>query len=116
MTREQIAIIAHEANRAYCKTLNDHSQSLWITAEPWQRESTLKGVESILSGDVISPEQFHGAWMEEKIRAGWVWGPAKDKKLLQHPCMIAYALLPPEQRVKDAVFFAIVKACQPEVV
>ena len=41
----QIAIICHEANRAYCKTLGDDSQLPWADAPQWQRDSIIAGVE-----------------------------------------------------------------------
>jgi hypothetical protein len=35
-----IAIVCHEANRAYCRTLGDHSQPAWGVTPDWQQKST----------------------------------------------------------------------------
>lgn len=41
---------------------------------------------------------------------GWRRGAAKDPAAKTHPCLIPYADLPGCERVKDAVFAAIVRA------
>ena len=57
-----------------------------------------------------SPSAQHEAWMRDKVADGWVYGPVKDADAKTHPCMVPYDQLPPEQRVKDHVFKAIVNA------
>jgi hypothetical protein len=47
--------------------------------------------------------------MEEKIVAGWRYGPVKDVKNREHPCMVEYDELPMEQRVKDFIFLSIAR-------
>jgi hypothetical protein len=112
MEAHQIAKIVHEANRAYCQTLGDDSQVSWSEAPDWQKDSAVNGVEGILSGRITRPEQSHESWLAEKERTGWKFGPAKNTETKEHPCFVPYAELPPEQQVKDAIFFAIVRACQ----
>jgi hypothetical protein len=46
--------------------------------------------------------------MNERLNAGWQYGPVKDALLLTHPCLVDYDKLPPEQRVKDSLFGQIV--------
>lgn len=112
MTPVQIAQVVHEANRAYCQTLGDNSQMAWADAPEWQRSSAVDGVEGIQSGRITRPEQSHESWLAEKERTGWKYGPVKDADKKEHPCFVPYPELPPEQQVKDAIFFAIVRACQ----
>ena len=111
MTALQIAQIVHESNRAYCQTIGDHSQVPWDKAPAWQRESAVNGVEGIRNGTITRPEQSHEGWLAEKQRAGWKYGPVKNAETKEHPCFVPYGELPPEQQVKDAIFFAIVRAC-----
>ena len=108
----QIARVVHEANRAYCQTLGDESQVSWDDAPEWQRASAVNGVDGILAGTITRPEQSHEGWLAEKARTGWKYGPIKNTETKEHPCFVPYAELPPEQQVKDAIFFAIVRACQ----
>jgi hypothetical protein len=61
---------------------------------------------------IVRPEQSHESWWAEKQRTGWTYGPVKDAEKKTHPCCVPYAELPREQQRKDALFFAIVKACQ----
>ncbi|MFD0468599.1 RyR domain-containing protein [Nonomuraea thailandensis] len=53
---------------------------------------------------------MHEAWCEHKRAEGWTYGPDKDPDAKTHPCLVPYDQLPVEQRVKDAVFHAIVGA------
>jgi hypothetical protein len=99
---------AHEANRAYCIAIGDNSQLHWEDAPDWQRTSSMNGVRGVIAGN--GPEQSHGSWMAEKLATGWKYGPVKDADKKEHPCMVAYDQLPPEQRAKDAVYVVVVEA------
>jgi len=108
ITLARIAKTAHEVNRAYCASIGDTSQPSWEGAPEWQRESALLGVTNILSGVVTTPAQSHESWIKQKLADGWVWGKNKNAALKEHPCMVPYVDLPPEQKVKDALFYAVV--------
>lgn len=105
----QIAMVCHEANRAYCRSIQDNSQVPWADAPDWQRASAIKGVKLHLSGD-HGPEASHESWMKEKQETGWVFGEVKDPEAKTHPCMVPFAELPKEQQMKDILFRAIVHA------
>lgn len=107
-TIEACAQAAHEANRAYCLAIGDKSQPPWDEAPDWQRTSARNGVVGALAGN--TPEQSHESWLEEKRAAGWAYGPTKDPEAKRHPCFVPYAELPPEQREKDGLFLAVVRA------
>lgn len=108
-----IARLCHEANRAYCLALGDTSQVPWDEAEQWQRDSAVKGVEFILANPEASPAASHESWLEEKRATGWSYGPVKDAEAKTHPCFVPYDELPIEQRAKDYIFGAIVRATPP---
>jgi hypothetical protein len=105
---ENIARVTHETNRAYCVTINDSSQVSWDDAPQWQRDSAVAGVRSVVDGSATSPEEQHETWLAFKRNDGWVYGPTKNVETKTHPCMVEYHELPPEQRVKDHLFRAIV--------
>lgn len=106
----QIARVVHEANRAYCTAIGDSSQESWERAAEWQRTSAVDGVRSMLNGQATSPEEQHQAWCDTKLRDGWQFGPRKDAEAKTHPCLVPYNELPPEQRMKDHLFRAVVQA------
>lgn len=108
MDQIQIAIICHEANRAYCRTIGDESQPSWDDAPGWQRDSAVKGVLHVLSNPTAPASASHESWMKQKLSEGWKYGPVKDADKKEHPCMVPYAQLPFEQRVKDFIFKNIV--------
>ena len=105
---EACARAAHEANRAYCIAIGDHSQPSWDEAPDWQKSSARNGVKGALAG--ATPEQSHESWLAEKVANGWTYGPTKNPDAKQHPCMVAYADLPESQRAKDQIFIAVVRA------
>ena len=105
---QTLAHIAHEANRAFCRSIGDNSQPAWDDAPEWQRTSAINGIEGALNGN--TPEQSHESWMAEKVATGWKFGPVKDPEAKEHPCMVPYAELPENQRVKDHLYLAVVKA------
>ncbi len=107
---EKIAFLCHEANRAYCMTLGDYSVKGWFAADPSQRESVIRGVEFRLGNPFVPPSAQHEAWMDDKLKDGWVYGPVKDMEKKEHPCMVAYAELPAEQQIKDLLFASVVNA------
>lgn len=110
MTIEQIAKVCHEANRAYCESIGDASQKPWDDAADWQRDSAIKGVAfAIVNPDAPASAQ-HDSWLADKIAAGWVYGPTKSEETKEHPCVVPYDELPPEQQAKDYLFKSIVFA------
>lgn len=104
------AALAHEANRIYCIALGDQSQVSWAEAPRWQQESAINGILSIIDNPSITPEDLHKKWMAEKVSLGWVYGEKKDPEAKTHPCLVAYADLPEEQRAKDVIFQTIARA------
>lgn len=106
----KVAKTCHEANRAYRKALGDDSQPAWEDAPNWQKSSAVKGVKFIWENPNASPSASHESWLEEKRLAGWTYGPVKDPDAKTHPCFVPYDELPVEQRAKDYIFGAIVRA------
>lgn len=111
MNKEDIARIAHEVNRAYCKALGDESQVAW--EEFGEKETTIQGVAFALDEPDATPEKAHESWMAGKAALGWAYGEEKDEEQKTHPCMVPYGELPVEQRAKDYIFLAIVKLLSP---
>lgn len=110
MSPEKIAMICHEANRAYCIAIGDNSPPRWDYAPEWQKVSAIAGVEFRIKHPDATPESMHNSWMNQKTLDGWVHGLTKDPVKKEHPCMVSYELLPHEQKIKDHLFSAIFDA------
>jgi len=108
MTNDQIARVCHDANASYCRVIGDNSQKSWDEAEEWQRDSAIKGVEFALTNPGAPASSQHDAWLNDKVKDGWIYGTVKDASKKEHPCIISYEELPIEQRLKDSLFKAIV--------
>lgn len=111
----EIARVAHQVNRALCMAFGDYTQPEWRDAPEWQRESAVKGVEFRLGNPDAPISAQHEQWMSEKLQAGWKYGEVKDAEEKTHPCLVPFAVLPPEQRAKDWVFAAVVWALANEL-
>lgn len=113
---EQIAMVCHEVNRAYCLALGDNSQPAWDDAPDWQKESAMLGVTLHTENQSAGPDASHESWMAQKVADGWTYGPEKLPELKQHPCMVPFAELPQEQQAKDFIFRAVVHALSRDAV
>lgn len=112
----RIARVCHDANRAYCESMDMDLLPAWDNAPKWQKDSAIMGVQAILDGKVTKPEDSHIAWYDHKVAEGWVYGPTKDEIAKTHPCMVPYYDLPEAQRAKDTLFVNIVRALMPRAV
>lgn len=108
-----IARVVHEANRALQIALDDPRIGV---APPWDEESpetqgsVIDGVQAILTDPSVGPVESHENWCAYKRAHGWTYGPVKDTTARTHPCLVPYQDLPASDRVKDALFGAIVRA------
>ncbi len=110
MTIEQIAEVAYETNKAYCLSIGDNSFVLWCNAPEWQKETLRNGVKFHIDNPDVGRSASHENWLKEKYANGWKYGKVKDPEKKEHPCCVSYEELPPEQRVKDALFIGVVRA------
>jgi hypothetical protein len=115
MTIEHIAKIAHQANKAYCESIGDMSQKDWEDADLDTKSSKVTGVNFALINPDATPESQHQAWYKHKEADGWRYGPVKNVEDREHPCMLPYDMLPKDQRLKDALFQAVVKSLAPSL-
>jgi hypothetical protein len=105
-----IARVCHQANKAWCEANRDFSQKDWEDAEEWQQDSAITGVRFRLENPDAKEDAQHNAWMEDKIKGGWVYGEVKDAEAKTHPCIVPFNQLPEFQQKKDKLFCAIVDA------
>ena len=105
-----IAMICHQANKAWCESLGDMSQKNWDEAPEWQKDSAIKGVLFHFNNPEAGDSASHDNWMKDKLADGWVYGETKDVEKKTHHCLVPFDQLPLEQQRKDKLFRAIVHA------
>lgn len=108
LTAEEIAQVAHEANRAYCHSIGDFSQLAWKFVKPEGKAVTIDGVNFHLKNPDASSRASHENWMKAKSTQGWTYGETKNDQAKTHPSMVPYESLSHEQRTKDIIFSAMV--------
>lgn len=104
MTTTELAKVCHEVNRAFCQGIGDDSQPSWEQAPEWQKQSSINNVVFHFNFPEASPSASHENWLKDKVDSGWTYGAIKDPTKKQHPCMVPFDMLPPEQRAKDVLF------------
>jgi len=104
MEIKDIAIVAHELNKAYCESIGDNSQPEWNDAPEWQQSSAVNGVKFHLDNPDALPSASHKSWLKQKTEEGWKYGEVKNPELKEHPCYVPYDQLPKEQQAKDFIF------------
>ena len=105
-----VAEACHEMNRKLCELLGDRSQLPWSKAPLWQRDAAINGVKFRLNNPDAPASSSHENWVQHKMGAGWKHGPIKDEEKKEHPCLVPFSELSPEQQAKDMVFAATVQA------
>lgn len=108
MTPSQIAMVCHEANRAYCATQGDLSHAPWDQAPQSLKDSVVSGVLSLMADPSLSPQDLHKLWRGRRISEGWTYGKVKDFEKKTHPNLVTFEELPPQEQVKDYLFHSIV--------
>jgi hypothetical protein len=68
------------------------------------------GACNLTENPELTPAQSHSCWMAHKKSEGWVYGEEKSEEHRTHPCMVPYDQLPDEQKFKDTLFGAVVRA------
>lgn len=106
----RIAQVCHEAMRAFCASIGDLSLRSWDEAPQWQRLSTIDGVRFHLANPNATDATTHENWLRDKEQNGWRYGPVKDEKRKEHPCIVPFEQLPANEQTKDRLFRAIVHA------
>jgi len=101
---EQIALVCHEAFRAWCKTLGDTGNPPWEQVEGWRRTFTVDGVRRVLDG--ASPADIHDLWVRYKTADGWTRGAQKTPEAKQTPNLVAYDQLHNSDEMKKSALFA----------
>ena len=104
------AMIAHASNRELRAILGEEDGGSWDEIPQEQRDSIQAGVFAIQEEPDLSPEASHEKWLARKLEEGWVHGAAQDNDAKVHPCVLPYVGIPDEQKFKDTLFGAVVRA------
>ena len=46
-------------------------------------------------------ENAHDVWARQRLADGWTWGPVRDDRARQHPCLVPYDVLPEAEKQYD---------------
>jgi hypothetical protein len=110
-----VAMVCHQANKAWCEANGDHSQPNWEDAPEWQKESAINGLKYRVENPGSGHDAMHNNWMKEKVADGWVYGSVKNPDTKIHPCIVPFEELPLFQQQKDVLFSSIVDALIPPI-
>jgi DNA-binding transcriptional MerR regulator len=115
VTAEDIARVVHAANRELQIVQGDPAPSPpWDEAPDYQVREAIAGVQEVLRNPELTAEQSHELWCDRMRADGWTHGDVKDAERKTHPTLLPWGELPSEQRLKDRLFIAVVRALAPE--
>ena len=109
-TTEEIAEFIHETLSVWLRVRGGEPHPSWADTPDWMRTSTIESVEHVLQNPDAGPGMQHIQWMAQKKRDGWTYGEVKDADAKTHPMLVPFEDLPDDERAKDALMIAIVKA------
>jgi hypothetical protein len=98
----------HELNRVFSIALGDKTHPTWDLAPEWHKQSNRTQALYALRG--ASEREAHELWRADKVAAGWTYGERRDPEKKQHPALLPYGDLPPEQQAKNLLFRSAVMA------
>jgi len=49
----------------------------------------------------IIAENVHEVWAQNRMKEGWIYGPVRDDKKKQTPCLVPYGQLPESEKEYD---------------
>ena len=107
---EAIAHVVHEAVRAWSQAHAQTDIPDWGNAPEWMKSSTRDSVQFVLEHPKAGPGAQHTQWMDQRLKAGWTYGPKRDEDLKHHPMLVPFEQLPEFEKQKDALVCAIVEA------
>lgn len=112
MTKDLAAIAqtVHEAVRAWSAAHGQATIPAWSEAPEWMQTSSRQSVQFVLDHPDAGPGAQHAQWMEQRLAAGWTYGPDRDETRKHHPMLVPFEELPEFEQQKDALVCAIVKA------
>ena len=114
----EVARTCHELNRVYTQATSGpdaDSAASNPALLPWDEldrntiEAAFDGVAFHFRNPDATPENSHENWLKLKRSQGWVYGVKKDANLKTNPCMVPYADLSLDMRVKDHLFIAAIE-------
>jgi hypothetical protein len=106
---EKVARVAHAANSELRRQLGEPAIE-WEEMDEARRAGVIAAAEAALQHRWIGPYESHSNWVLSLAEQGWSYGPVHDPVAKLHPNMVPYDQLTPEQRQKDALFLAVVRA------
>jgi hypothetical protein len=106
----KIALVMHEAVRAWQKANDQPPAPTWSRAPKWMKDSSVEAVKWRVINPDASDSAQHDRWMDEKKKDGWKFGRVKSGVKKTHPMLVPYGDLPEVERRKDALVNAVVDA------
>jgi hypothetical protein len=108
-TDEQMAGEVHEAIRGLqIIHLDPTASAIWALSHPQLQLVSLRGVRRVRATPGITAREHHEGWVDDMAELGWRYGPVRDPDLREHPNLVPYGQLRPEEQHKDAAALLLV--------
>jgi DNA-binding transcriptional MerR regulator len=114
VTAEDIARVVHAAQRELQIIQGDPVPSPpWDDAPDYQVRQAIAGVQEVLRNPQLTAEESQKLWQDRMRADGWTYSQEKNHARKTHPNLVPWDALPAEQKLKDQLFVAIIRALAP---
>ena len=113
MTVLELAKLAFEQNRAYCRAMGDDSIKEWHKAEDKQRKGAIYGVVYLLRTPNVNAGSLHQGLYRQLVAAGYSQGDTIDHEHKTHPGCLPFEQMPEDFRTKAVLFANLVEQMKP---
>ena len=106
------AIFVYEAARIHAMEIEAPIvPAPWIEREGEFRTQFVELISELVAGTKAfrDPERAHDSWVEQYLQDGWKYGKRYSQREKTHPDLVPFADLDPREKIKDAVFMALVE-------
>jgi len=109
----ELAKLAFEQNRAYCRSIGDDSIKDWSYADDRQRKGMIYGVVYVLRTANVNAASLHTGLYRQLIAVGYSNGDKIDHAKKEHPGCLPFEQLPKDFQTKTVLFFNLVEQMKP---
>ena len=105
----KLAELAHEVQRVVGTMFRRPLEPKWSEAPLWKRANTINSVARILAHPEATPADDHNLWLAYRLVEGWRHGSEENHEMREHPDMVPWDQLGPEQKLRDTLFLEAVR-------
>jgi len=105
----EVAKTVHAVTRAYSYAIGQAELPPEWEHLPNKEKALSKNlIAEAISHLICTPQELHETWVKEKCERGWIHGLERDYDNKKHPCLVEWAELPEEEKIRDQMIVTLI--------